>query len=100
MTWASWSFGILVAATLAAGVQIRWGRGCGTLLVYTIASEAGFWGGHVLASLQGWAWGRWGPLALGPALIGAGVVLGIVAFLLYQPPVDAPRSSASADNHR
>ncbi len=88
MTFPAGLLGVLAAATLAAGVHARWGRGCVTLGIYTLMAEVGFWSGHWLAIRQGWAWGRWGPLALGPGLLVAVAVTGLVAFLLYLPPED------------
>ncbi|NPA30781.1 MAG: hypothetical protein GXO37_02125 [Chloroflexi bacterium] len=89
MTWMTVLFGVLVAATLAAGMHLRWGRGCVTLGIYTLVAEISFWAGHWAAGRQGWNWGRWGALALGPALLAALAAVGLAAFLLYVPPPSA-----------
>ena len=90
MTWLTVLFGSLAAATLAAGVHLRWGRGCVTLTVYTLMAEAGFWAGHWAAVRQDWTWGRWGALALGPALLASLAAVGLAAFLLYIPSPPSP----------
>ena len=93
MTWVAGLFGVVMAAAIAAGVHLRWGRGCGTWAVYTVMAEAGFWAGHGLANRFDWTWGRWGPLALGPAVLSAILLVGLTAFLLYTPPTPSRPAS-------
>ncbi len=98
MTWLTVLFGGLVAATLAAGAHLRWGRGCVTLAAYTVTAEVGFWAGHWLAQRQNWGWGYWGGLALGPALLAAAAAVGLTAFLLYTPTT-TPNPDSSSPPH-
>ena len=66
----------IVLSTLYGAVFHLWrGGGAGRLLLYLLLSWVGFWGGHIFANLQGWTFGRLGPLNLGFATIASILVL-------------------------
>ncbi len=89
MTAPALAFGVLVAAAMAAGIHARWGRGCLSLLLLTLAAEVGFWAGHGFAAREGWTWGKWGPLHLLPGVLGALALTGLLAFLMDTPAAQA-----------
>ena len=69
MTFPSILFGIVVATFLGAIFHFWQGGKLGKLLYFVLISLIGFWVGHILAGLQGWLFGRVGPLNFGPAVL-------------------------------
>ena len=97
MTWLTFLFGVLLAALMAAVMHLLLGRGCLSLLGYTLVVELVFWLGHWFAVRQGWNWGRWGALRLGPAMLGTIsllLVIGLVKMFqkITSPPAPAERA--------
>ncbi len=80
-------FGLLWVPALGWLFYAWRGRGgCLWFLATPLFAGLGFGLGHGLALRYGWTWGRVGPWALGPALVGAGLTL-FVAMVLLAPRV-------------
>jgi len=84
MTLPAFVFGSLLA-TLYGSLLHFWKGGTLThLVVDLILAWLGFWGGHALATAEGWQWGMLGTLHLGAATLGSVLLLGI-GYLLTMP---------------
>lgn len=69
MTIPALILGIVVSTFFGAAFHLWRGGSSGRLVLYMILSWAGFWAGHILADLQGWTFGKVGPLNLGTAIL-------------------------------
>lgn len=95
MNWPGWLFGLLWIPALGLGFYAWKGRGGWLWLMASVLfAGIGFFGGHFFARALGWYWGRVGPWALGPAIMGAMLVLFAVYALLR------PRTPGRANRRR
>ncbi len=85
MTLPSLIFGALTATLLGALFHLWKGGGPAKLLLYQILAWVGFFGGHIAAIHWDWAWGKIGPLAVGPGILGALILLAIGHYLSLTP---------------
>lgn len=67
MTIPALLLGIVLSTLYGAAFHLWRGGGVGRMLLYLILGWAGFWAGHIMAEMQGWTIGRFGPLNLVPA---------------------------------
>lgn len=98
MNWPGLCFGLLWIPAIGLGVYAWRGRG-GLLwmLASLLFTAVGFLGGHYLALSRQWSWGRVGPWALGPALLGSFLVL-MGAYALLRPISVASSWSSSTSS--
>ncbi len=85
MTLPSLIFGALIATLLGALFHLWKGGGPAKMLLYQILAWVGFFGGHIAAKSLGWGWGKVGPLAVGPGIISALILLAIGHYLSLTP---------------
>jgi uncharacterized membrane protein YeaQ/YmgE (transglycosylase-associated protein family) len=70
-------FGFIISTLLGSLFHLVRGGSAGRLLLYLILGWAGFWLGHILAQQFDWTFATFGPLHLGPAVIGSLVFLAV-----------------------
>jgi len=75
MTIPSALLGLLIASLYGTFFHLWRGGGPGRILFYLVLAWLGFFGGHFLASWQGWRLFLFGPLELGIGTIGAVIFL-------------------------
>ncbi len=85
MTLPSLIFGALIATLLGALFHLWKDGGPAKLLLYQTLAWVGFFGGDVVAAHWGWTWGKIGPLAVVPGILGALIFLAIGHYLSLTP---------------
>lgn len=75
MTLPSALLGLIIASLFGTIYHLWRGGGPGRILFYLVLAWLGFFGGHSLASWQGWHLFLLGPLDLGMGAVGALVFL-------------------------
>lgn len=86
MTIPSLLFALLIALGLGALYHFVRGGGAAHLLAYLLMSVLGFAAGHFVALWRGWALFQFGPLNLGPEVVGALLFLALADWLIHLPP--------------
>ncbi len=75
MTIPAFLFGVLLSSLLGAIFHLWKGGSLIRVLLYLVLAWIGFWGGHILAVQLDWHFLSLGPLRLGMALVGCGIIL-------------------------
>ena len=86
MTISSLLFALLIALALGALYHLVRGGDWSHLLAYLVMSVLGFAAGHFVGLWRGWFLFRFGPLNLGPEIVGALVFLALADWLIHLPP--------------
>lgn len=86
MTIPSLLFALLIALALGALYHFVRGGGASHLLAYLVMSTLGFAAGHFVGEWRGWVLFQFGPLNLGPEIVGALVFLALADWLIHLPP--------------
>jgi uncharacterized membrane protein YeaQ/YmgE (transglycosylase-associated protein family) len=76
MTLPTLIFGLLLSTFYGAAFHFWKDGGLGKLALYLILGWAGFWLGHLAASLLNWSFDSLGALHFGSATVGALIFLG------------------------
>ena len=91
MTLPALFVGFLVSTLIAAAFHLWRGGSAGRFLLYLICSWLGFWVGHIVAARLDIAFGIFGPLRLGPAILCSLVFL-LVGHWLSLAPASAVKN--------
>lgn len=86
MTIPSLLFALLIALLLGALYHLIRGGGAAHLFTYLVMSVLGFAAGHFVGLWRGWVLFQFGPLNLGPEIVGALVFLALGDWLIHLPP--------------
>ena len=86
MTISSLLFALLIALALGALYHLVRGGDWSHLLAYLVMSVLGFAAGHFVGLWRGWFLFLFGPLNLGPEIVGALVFLALADWLIHLPP--------------
>ena len=86
MTIPSLLFALLIALLLGALYHLIRGGDAAHLFTYLVMSVLGFAAGHFVGLWRGWVLFQFGPLNLGPEIVGALVFLALGDWLIHLPP--------------
>ncbi|RJP49106.1 MAG: hypothetical protein C4583_13270 [Anaerolineaceae bacterium] len=86
MTIPSLLFALLIALGLGALYHFIRGGEALHLVAYLLMSVLGFAAGHFIGWWRGWTLFQFGPLNLGPEIVGALVFLALSDWLIHLPP--------------